>query len=181
MVAAAVVALAALAGAWFGGRPPPALPVAVERTGSPPAGDSSPDPVLTVHVSGAVARPGLVEVSPGARVADVIAAAGGALPTADLSVLNLAGPVTDGQQVIVLEAGGARLRNGGWDSGGKVHLNTADVAQIETLPGVGPVLAARIVAHRDEHGPFRTVEDLLDVPGIGEGKLATLRPEVVVP
>ncbi len=181
MVAAAVVALAALAGAWFGGRPPPPLPVAVDRTGLPASGSSSPDPLLTVHVSGAVARPGLVEVLAGARVADAIAAAGGALRTADLGVLNLAGPVSDGQQVVVPEGGGAGFPNGGLANGGKVHLNSADVAQMETLPGVGPVLAARIVAHREEHGPFRTVEDLLDVPGIGEAKLAALRPEVVVP
>ncbi len=181
MVAAAVLALAALAGAWFGGRPMAPVPVAVERTGSPPAGESAPEPQLTVHVSGAVARPGLVEVSAGARVADAVAAAGGALPGADLSALNLAGPVAGGQQVIVPTAAGSVVPIDGAASSGKVHLNTADAAQLQMLPGVGPVLAARIVAYREQHGPFRTVEDLLDVPGIGEGKLAALRPDVVVP
>ena len=141
---------------------------------------------LVVHVSGPVARPGLVALPADSRVADALAAAGGALRSADLELLNLAAPVSDGQQVIVPRAGrpapqpaaGGGL--GGLD-GTPIDLNQADMAQLEELPGVGPVLAERIVAHRDANGPFGSLEDLLDVPGIGEGRLATLRDAAIVP
>lgn len=135
--------------------------------------------VVTVHVSGAVVVPGLVEVSLDARVADVVAAAGGALPGAQLSALNLAAPVADGQQLVVpLESVGA---TGAATAEGKVRVNTAASADLERLPGVGPVLAERIRQHRDTYGPFGSIEDLLDVPGIGEGKLAALRDSVQIP
>jgi competence protein ComEA len=136
---------------------------------------------VTVHVSGAVVAPGLVSVSRGARVADAVAAAGGALPGADLRGLNLAAPVSDGQQLVVPERLAGGSEGGGVAADGRVRVNTADVAAMEALPGVGPVLAERIVAHRDQHGPFAAVEDLLDVPGIGEGTLAGLRDAVLVP
>jgi competence protein ComEA len=140
------------------------------------------DAGLTVHVSGAVAQPGLVNVPAGARIADAVSAAGGALPDADLRALNLAAPVRDGEQVAVpgqsesLADGGAAV-----DGAGRVRINVADAVELQALPGVGPVLAERIVSHRDEHGSFAAVEDLLDVSGIGEGKLASLRDSVVVP
>ena len=134
---------------------------------------------MTVHVSGAVAEPGLVSLQSGSRVADAVVAAGGALPGADLGSLNLAAPLVDGQQLVVpylVPTNGVPVA-----SDGRVRINTADAAALEGLPGVGPVLAQRIVAHRDAHGPFATVEDLLDVPGIGESKLAALRDSVIVP
>jgi competence protein ComEA len=168
------MALAAGAGAWYARAAPEPPPVAV-LSGRADAG------TVTVHVSGAVAVPGLVEVERGSRVADAVAAAGGALPAADLGAVNLAAPVADGQQLVVPEAaaGGA----GGHASGGdeKVRVNSAGAAELERLPGVGPVLAERIVAHREAYGPFAAVEDLLDVPGIGEAKLAAMREAVQIP
>jgi competence protein ComEA len=127
----------------------------------------------------------LVELAIGARTADAIAAAGGVVPGADIGALNLAAPVRDGEQVRVPStlptsaAGGG----GGGDppDDGLVHVNTADAAGLQALPGVGPVLAARIVAHREQDGPYGTVEDLLDVAGIGEARLAALRDAVAIP
>ncbi len=132
---------------------------------------------ITVHVAGAVVDPGLVVVAVDARVADAVAAAGGALPAARLSGLNLAGPLRDGEQVVVPGGDGAGgppppIRDG------RVRINVAGAGDLEALPGVGPVLAERIASFRDANGPFETVEDLLDVPGIGEGKLAAMRDAV---
>lgn len=149
--------------------PPPLEIVAGQR----------PESRVTVHVSGAVARPGLVSLLPGARIADAIVAAGGARPDAVLTAMNLAAPVVNGQQLVV-PAGGAG-DPGTVSPDGRVAINTADATALEALPGVGPVLAQRIVEHRTSHGPFGVVEDLLDVPGIGEAKLAALREMVLVP
>ncbi len=169
-------------------------PSAANVTPSSIAAAATPAPVdvITVHVAGAVARPGLVSVPVGARIADVIAAAGGAARTADVTSINLAAPVGDGEQVVVPSAGGAATEVPGTlvptvsapqgaPTDGRIALNHADAATLELLPGVGPVIAAHIVAHRQANGPFQTVEDLLDVPGIGEGKLAALRDLVLVP
>lgn len=172
IAAALVVAAAALAGMWYAGRSPVPPPLAVD-----PGGGGR---TITVHVSGAVQSPGVVRVAAGARVGEAIAAAGGALPEADLGRVNLAAPLADGQQLSVpsVSADGEVAAVAG---DGRLRLNLAGVEELETLPGVGPVLAERIVAYRDEHGPFAVVEDLLDVPGIGEGKLAALRDAVLVP
>jgi competence protein ComEA len=121
-----------------------------------------------------VQRPGLVELPAGSRVADALAAAGGALPETDLSTLNLARKVTDGELITV----GVPTPSGG--PGAPLNLNTATVAELEALPGVGPVLAQRIVDYRDEHGGFRTVDELNDVPGIGEATFRELEPRVAV-
>ncbi len=141
-------------------------------------GEAAPD--ITVHVSGEVVSPGLVTIPAGSRVADAVAAAAGTTRDADLSRLNLAAPVSDGQQVVVagIEEHGDAV---GPASDGRVNVNTATAAELEQLPGVGPVLAGRIAAFREENGPFAAVEDLLDVPGIGEGKLETMRDSVVIP
>ena len=153
----------------------PAAPAAVPLV---IGGPSPPAAAITVHVSGAVATPGLVELPAGSRVADAVVAAGGALPGADLAALNLAAPLVDGQQLVVPELSGDAPAVA---SDGRVRINTADAAALDALPGVGPVLAARIVAHRDAHGPFAVIEDLLEVPGIGEAKLAGMRDFVIVP
>lgn len=156
---------------------------------------ASPGPVpaaptaapVTVHVAGAVLRPGLVELPAGARVADAIAAAGGAGPDADLGALNLAREVSDGERVGVPLAGapGGEPAVGAATGtavlpDGRVDLNAASAEELETLPGVGPVLAARIVSHRDEHGPFAVAGDLRAVPGIGERTFQRLAPLVTV-
>lgn len=134
---------------------------------------------LTVHVSGEVAEPGLVALASGSRVADAVAAAGGTLPTADLGAVNLAAPVRDGEHITigsVVDADSDQATDDGF-----VHVNEAGVVELQALPGVGPVLAERIAAYRDQHGPYTAVEDLLDVPGIGEAKLAGLRDVVAIP
>jgi competence protein ComEA len=147
---------------------PPPSPAAVA---SPSVGEvAESSTTVVVSVVGLVAEPGLVTLASGSRVADAIEAAGGLLPDADPASVNLAAVVADGQQVAVGvpaaagAASGAAAPSGG---GGPVNLNTADVAALDGLPGIGPVLAQRIVDHRAQHGPFRQMADLLDVAGIG--------------
>ena len=150
----------------------------------PPPSMSEPSPgVIVVHASGEVVTAGLVEVPADARVADVIAAAGGVTSRADLLGVNLAEAVVDGQQVVVPSSGdgGAAVGASVADRDTRIRINDADASALETLPGVGPVLAGTIIAHRSEYGPVRTVEDLLEVPGIGEQKLASIRDHVIVP
>ena len=131
---------------------------------------------VTVHVSGAVIRPGLVTLDSDARVADAIAAAGGATPDAQLGAVNLAATVGDGARLVVPAVAGAP---GVTD--GLIRVNSASVSDLERLPGVGPVLAQHIVTYRDDIGFFEVIEDLLAVPGIGEVKLAGMRDSVLVP
>lgn len=118
-------------------------------------------------------------------MADAIAAAGGLRPGAETSAVNLAAPLRDGEQIVIPgPASSGPVPGGGssaTDSEGRVRINLATSIELETLPGVGPVLAARIIEFREERGPFTTVEDLLDVPGIGEAKLASLRDYLIVP
>jgi competence protein ComEA len=155
---------------------------------------------LVVHVVGAVAAPGIQRLPPGSRVADALAAAGDALPDADLARVNLAAPLIDGQQVFVPRpgepapstlapaGGGSGVMEGvpggtgatGTAQGGLVNLNTATAQELEALPGVGPSTAAAIIAHRDANGPFTSVEQLIDVRGIGDAKLEQLRHLVTV-
>lgn len=156
---------------------------------------------LVVHVAGAVAHPGVVRVEPGSRVFQAIDAAGGALDTAALSALNLAAPVEDGQQILVptvdeaatwppgagagagTQQGQAAGSGAAPESGGVqplVNINTATEAELQTLPGVGPVLAERIVAWRDDHGAYPSVDALDAVSGIGPKMLAGLRDLVRV-
>jgi len=168
VVGAAIVAV--LGGALYFGSGPAATVTSEIPAAQPRAAR------LVVHVSGAVVRPGLVSLGEPARVADAIDAAGGATTTADLGALNLAGPVRDGDQIDVPNVG---ERDDAED--GLVDLNEATAQQLANLHGIGPVLADRIVAYREEHGRFEVVEDLLDVPGIGEAKLALLRPGVSAP
>lgn len=161
-----------------------------------PAPTSSPasptPPPLRVHVLGAVMSPGVVQVPAGSRVADVIAAAGGLAPDADCGELNLAAPVPDGAQIIIgtLSAPRGDVRTetepaagpaaGGGASAPTLNLNTATQAQLESLPGVGPVTAQRIVAWRDANGGFTRVEELQEVDGIGPKTYAQLAPLVHV-
>jgi competence protein ComEA len=142
---------------------------------------SGPEPrLLVVHVAGAVRQPGLYEVPEGSRVDDVIRAAGGPRRTAVLDLLNLAAPVVDGQQVLVPARGSsgngdASAATGPTGPPAQVSLNTASVEQLDTLPGVGPVTAQKIIAYRTEHGPFASIEELDAIPGIGPARLEQLR------
>lgn len=143
-------------------------------------------PSLVVSVVGRVVRPGLVEVRSGARVADALAAAGGPLPDSDITALNLARKVVDGEQLVVAvptpsgtEPGAVNGRAAS-DGDGKLDLNAADVEQLDQLPGIGRVMAERIVRWRTEHGRFASVDQLREVGGIGHTRWARLRELVRV-
>ena len=137
---------------------------------------------LLVHVVGAVRHPGVYQLADGARARDAVAAAGGATHRAALDGLNLAARVADGEQVVVPVRGRARPVGAPAVPGRPaiVRLNEADAAALDALPGVGPATAQRIVAWREQHGPFATVDGLLDVPGIGEAKLAAMREQLAL-
>lgn len=173
VIVLAVVAIAGGVGVGVMRRPTIGAPVATPDSIGTPRTVS-----LEVHVGGWVVAPGVVSIPEGSRVADAVAAAGGMRPGAAADGINLASPVSDGDQVIVPGpdgSGGGEAQGGSGSGDGPIHLNTATAVELQELPGVGPVLAERIVAHREANGRFETVEDLLDVPGIGEAKLAALR------
>lgn len=149
----------------------------VERA-APTAGPVTSGTIY-VHILGAVERPGLYELRQGARAVDAVAAAGGFLDTADQAQLNLARFVVDGEQIVVPEIGAA-IAVPGAASDGKVNLNTADAAALETLPRVGPALAERIIDWREANGRFTAVEDLLSVTGIGDKTFDGLKDLVTV-
>jgi competence protein ComEA len=148
-----------------------------------------------VHVVGAVRRPGVYRMKAGARIQDAVARAGGASARADLAGLNLAAKVADAQQVVVPRRGtdgmaastgsaapapapaGAGAPGG---AAGPVNLNSAGIEQLETLDGVGPVTARKILEYRTAHGGFRSIEDLAQVPGIGPKRLAAIKPRVTL-
>lgn len=197
LAAVVVVLLGSRSGAGAGGATVsvtggPSAVVATSSASSPPAG------VVVVHVVGAVQRAGVVSLGAGSRVSLAIDRAGGATPDADLARLNLARVVVDGERLYVPKVGetevpaalddagaapgaGTGGAVGGSDDGDAVvDLNSADQAALETLPGIGPSLAGRILAWREEHGRFGSVEDLLDVSGIGDGRFADLRDRVRV-
>ena len=171
------IALAAVVvGAYLGSRTAPKLdPVPTRETVA-----TTSMATLTVHVSGRVVEPGVVLVAEGALVADVIAAAGGALSDANLALINLSRPVVGGELIEVPGPNGEATVLGG-NGPDMIPLNSADAEELTALPGVGAVLARRIVAYRETHGPFTTAEDLLDVSGIGEAKLASIRELIRVP
>jgi competence protein ComEA len=205
-LAVVVVALLAGVGLWYtrslprpidvatsaGTAPAPvASGAAVALAASPSAsasGSPSPSAVLIVDVAGAVRRPGVFEFAPGDRVIDAVDRAGGARDSADLTLLNLAAPLVDGQQILVPKHGattgtvstGTGTGSVGSGSTALVNINTADEATLETLNGVGPVLAASIIAYRTEHGPFASVDQLDEVSGIGPATLEDLRSQVTV-
>lgn len=209
MPAAVAIAVVAMAVWWFL-RPEPGPPI---ETVLPTAAEVDPGPAPTVgaplepttttgsativaHAAGAVLHPGVVTVSSPARVADVVAAAGGLLADADADRINLAAPVTDGDRVFVPLVGQTDIPSVAPGAGGGsgvgvpsatsdttvdlIDLNTADQVALESLPGVGPATALAILAHRDDNGPFVRIEDLLEVRGIGPAKLDQLRPFVTV-
>lgn len=152
---------------------------------------------LVVHAAGEVRSPGVYRVGAAARVTDVIEAAGGLTDAADRSRLNLASPVADGERVFVpavgqevppVAVGGQPAPTSANGAGAgtaspvpaMVNINTADLAELDTLPGVGPATAQAIVDHRTQNGPFGSVDELLDVRGIGDAKLAEMRDRVAV-
>jgi competence protein ComEA len=217
-VALLIAALAVLGGAWFWSQvaagQPEVMPLSdIAAQGSLPAeegtqgqephgagppelpSESPPAGIVIIHVAGAVAVPGIVQLPAGSRVHEAVAAAGGGTPFADLNRLNLAAVLTDGQKLYVPQAGeeipagssgspgdvGEGTGGRGTASAGeKVNLNTAGIEELDALPKVGPVLAQRIVDWRKEHGPFQSVEELDAVDGVGPKMLETLLPLVGV-
>ena len=204
LVGSAVVVLAVLAGAYWLVRPPAAtteskLPLAGSSAAPPgttvagaaPGENLSTSTVaveeLVVHVAGAVAAPGVHLLPAGARTIDAVLAAGGFSAEANPDAINLAAPVVDGQRVYVPKVGEAApvlVDSGGSPAvttpSGPVNLNTATADDLDSLPGVGPSTAAAILAHREQHGPFATVDELAEVRGIGPAKLEALRGLVTV-
>ena len=177
-----VLALAVLvvAGKVLGARHSPARSRAqVKLVG---AGSSSRSQLL-VDVSGAVRRPGVYRLSAGSRINDALVKAGGATKAADLTLVNRAASLTDGQQVLVPEkvaVTASAMASSGSAQAAPMHLNTATLEQLDELPGVGPATAQRIIDYRTANGPFKSVDELDAVSGIGPAKLAELR-DLVVP
>jgi competence protein ComEA len=198
-IAGLVAALLLVGWTWLD-RPsvePAPAPAAVPDDGAVPAGTATPtapvgeaaesSAVVVVSVVGRVARPGLVTLPGGARVADAVAAAGGLLPDADPASVNLAALVPDGAQIAIGVPGApagsddaAAAPGGAGGSGSRVDLNVATAGELDALPGIGPVLAQRIVDHRSRNGPFRSIDQLEDVPGIGPAIAAELARMVAV-
>ena len=160
-------------------QPPPAA-VSVSDTPAAGAEGGGDERRIYVHVAGAVRRPGLLRLAPGSRVAVALQRAGGPTRRADLTAVNLAARVQDGQQIVVPARGAAGGASGGVAPGGasgpgKVHLSTATIDELDGIDGIGPTLAQRIIEGRDAHGGFRSLGELAQVEGIGEKRLATLR------
>jgi competence protein ComEA len=173
-VLAVLVVAQRVRGSGSGAAPVARTPVA--------AAAAAPPALLVVDVVGAVRRPGLYRLASGSRVADAVRRAGGATARAQLELLNLAAPLADGEQVVVPRKAAPGTAGGPTSPGAAaapLQLSVATAEQLDALPGVGPATAAKIVAYREEHGPFHAVDDLVGVPGIGPAKLAALEGLVV--
>jgi len=176
------------AGLWYVRSLPRPVEVAAAPSGgtasAPALASPSPEVVVLVDVAGWVRRPGVYEFTEGARVIDAIDAAGGARSGAVLEALNLAAPLTDGTQILVPREGQEGVApapvTGGAVAGGLVNVNSAIATELEELPGIGEVIAQRIIDYRTENGPFATVDELLDVSGIGDAILESIRELVTV-
>lgn len=181
-----VLAVLALGGRFLVGalQPEPAAEAPALALDATSVVEEAAAETLVVHVVGAVRHPGLYELPGGSRIDDAIRRAGGARARADLGLVNLAAPVADGQQVLVPSRASPGVPAAGGAApaapAGPVHLNTATLEQLDELPGVGPVTAGKILAYRNEHGAFQSVDELDAVPGIGPARLEELR-QLVAP
>jgi len=155
-----------------------------EITLQPPPPTSTPAPIR-VYVSGAINLPDVYSLPAGSIARDAITAAGGPLPDADLNRVNLAQSLSDGQQIYVPRVGEAAVIEPGAGAAasvpaGPININTATQAQLESLPHIGPAIAARIIQYRDEHGPFARIEDIQNVPGIGPATFADIQALITI-
>lgn len=202
LVASAVVVLAVVAGAYWLVRPPAAtteskLPYAgtastTSTSAAAPANtavtSTTVGGTVVVHVAGAVQAPGVYELPAGSRAIDAVGAAGGTTADANPDAINLAAPIVDGQRLYVPRVGEtvpaladmSSAATGSTAAPGPVNLNSATADELDSLPGVGPATAAAILAYREEHGAFASVDDLAEVRGIGPAKLEALRGLVTV-
>ncbi|RFU42506.1 ComEA family DNA-binding protein [Actinomadura logoneensis] len=204
VIVGAVAVLVAVGYLWMARPRPEPVTTAAATTPSlsvtasgPPSGVPSGGTQLVVQVIGKVRRPGVLTLAAGSRVADALNAAGGVRAGADTGALNLARKLMDGEQIAVgirppapapgqgpAPPGGPTSGASSGSSGASaspLDLNTATAEQLDQLPGVGPVLARRIIDYRTQHGPFRTVDQLQDVPGIGARRLTDLKPLLTAP
>lgn len=194
LVATIAAVVVVVGGAWLLVRTPlPAVEATLPVTSGTAPSSTLPVPTtaseastFVVHVAGAVAAPGVYGVRNPSRVVDAIEAAGGPTADAELDSLNLAAPLVDGQRIyvpvvgeVVAPADDSSVA-GGESVSGPIDLNTATATELDELPGVGPATATAIVEHRDEHGPFASIDDLTDVSGIGPAKLEAVRDLVRV-
>jgi len=184
LLAAVALALLLLAARYLlpAGTATPAAPLPPPP--GPGTGAAGPSARVVVDVVGEVRRPGLYRLADGSRIADAVARAGGATRKAELAQVNLAAPLADGEQVVVPARGAAApAAAGGGDAGGPsapIQLSTATIEQLDSLPGVGPATAQKILDYRTKHGAFSSVDELDAVPGIGPKRLEQLR-DLVVP
>ena len=173
MLLIAVLVAIVIGWMWWQGRPRPVIEApAVVAEGSSMASGEALGGEVVVHVTGAVKEPGVIRLPAGSRVDDAIEAAGGAKSEKALSSVNLARVLVDGEQIVVGAPQGA---TGSGGSGTGVNLNQASASDLEALPGIGPVLAQRIVDWRTANGPFRSIDELGEVSGIGDALLAQIR------
>jgi competence protein ComEA len=157
---------------------PPNQPIIITAPTSVPTPTVAP---LVVYVSGAVANPGVYSLPDGSRVADALNAAGGATAEADLSRINLAKHVSDAEQVHIPKIGeAAPTQAAPGVPSGKININTATAAELDQLPGIGPALAQRIIDYRTQNGPFKTIEDLKKVKGIGDALFEQIKDRITV-
>lgn len=185
LVAVALIGITVFVYRHYAAPPQEALLMEAERV--PSEGFKSSPSIILIHVAGAVKQAGVYRLALGKRVVDAITAAGGPLKGADLSALNLAKVLTDGEKV-ALPVVDLPRRNVGAAPGSKrdslsagpVNLNQADEKQLDTLPGIGPAMAKKIVTYRQEHGSFQALEELKEVPGIGDSKFARLKDLVTL-
>ena len=187
LLAAVALALLLLAARYLlpAGTATPAAPLPPPP--GPGTGAAGPSARVVVDVVGEVRRPGLYRLADGSRIADAVARAGGATRKAELAQVNLAAPLADGEQVVVPGRGSAAAAapaaTGGGDAAAPsapIQLSTATIEQLDSLPGVGPATAQKILDYRTKHGAFSSVDELDAVPGIGPKRLEQLR-ELVVP
>lgn len=157
---------------------------AVKLTAAPPPAKKAPPAAAYVYVCGAVVTPGVYQVRKGSRVVDAISLAGGFSADADSAAVNLAKTLSDGEQVIVPKIGqptpAADPSGSPAGTASKVNVNTATAAQLDTLPGIGPTLADRIIAYRRQHGPFNSIDQVAEVEGIGPKKFAAIKPNIEI-